>query len=318
MSTVSGADDDANGGTDVRATSVVGSLNADITLRTLTLPVPGETVLASSRSLTFGGKGGNQAIAAATLGGSVDLVGAVGDDDEGRGYVEELVARGVRHDGVLVQPNERTGVAVVVVGADAENFIIVDAGANATLSPDWVREQLTRRPPGILLGQLEVPIDSLEAAAAAIDDTCTFILNPAPMAPEPARLARLLARADILTPNRKELGQLAGRPEPTTADEVDRCVEALSFAGAIIVTLGRDGAAVYQPGKTRRDHPAPAVEAVDTSGAGDAFCGALAVALSRGADLDDAAGWAVEVASRATCFAGAQVRPDVAVGTPAW
>jgi len=298
--------------------TVVGSLNVDITLRTLTLPVPGETVLASGRSSAFGGKGGNQAIAASALGGNVDLVGAVGADDEGRGYVQELMVRGVRHDGVLVQPDARTGVGVIVVDADAENFIIVDAGANATLRPDWVRQQVTKRPPGILLGQLEVPIDSLEAAAAAIDDTCTFILNPAPMALDPGRLAHLLARADILTPNRKELGQLAGRPEPTTGDEVDRCVEALSFDGTVIVTLGRDGAAVYQPGQARRNHRAPTVEALDTSGAGDAFCGALGVALSRGADLNDATGWAVEIASRATCFAGAQLRPDIVVGTPVW
>jgi ribokinase len=252
----------------------------------------------------------NEGVAIASLGGMGELLGAVGRDVDGELYLDNLRSRGVDVPGVAVLDGVETGVAIVLVDGTGENVIIVDAGANGALDPGFVREHVRSRRAAVTLAQLEVPVAALEAAAAALPAEETLILNPAPMLPDPTALATLLARTDVLVPNRKELGQLAGRDEPRTLDDVDACIAHVDFKGAVVVTLGRDGAAVYEPGICRRHHAAPAVESVDTSGAGDAFCGALALALSRGATLDDAARWAVQVASRSTLCAGAQMPVD--------
>ncbi|MEV0809708.1 ribokinase [Micromonospora sp. NPDC050200] len=291
---------------------VIGSLNVDLTLRVATLPVPGETILTSGRAQAFGGKGGNQAVAVATLGGDVELIGVVGGDADGRRYLDNLRQRRVQVSGVEVKGAAETGVAIVLVDKTGENLIAVHPGANAALDPGWVRDQVRERHASVTIAQLEVPVEALEAAATALPTSETFVLNPAPMVATPTVLAGLLSRADILVPNRKELGQLAGLSEPTSLIEVDRCVERLAFTGTIVVTLGGEGAVVYEPDQPRRHHPAPTVKPVDTSGAGDAFCGALAVALAHGSGLDEAVAWSVEVASRSTLVAGAQLPPDFA------
>jgi len=289
---------------------VVGSLNVDVTLQVGRLPGAGETILARGRALAFGGKGGNQAVAIATLGGQVDFIGAVGDDADGTRYLDHLRSRGVHVDGTEVVRGAETGTAVILVDDTGENVIVVDPGANAVLDADRVAEQLRGRSAGVTMAQLEVPVAALESAAATLPADETLILNPAPMPPDPASLAAVLARTDVLVPNRSELGQLAGREEPRRLDDVDACIELIDFKGAVVVTLGADGAVVYEPGSPRQHQPAPRVDPVDTSGAGDAFCGALALALSRGYGLDRATRWAVDVASLSTTLAGAQLPAD--------
>lgn len=299
---------------------VIGSLNLDVTMRVASLPGPGETVLTRSRAHAFGGKGGNQAVAIATLGGSVEFVGAVGDDADGARYLENLRSRGVEVSGVDVLTSSETGAAMILVDDRGENLIVVHPGANAAVDPSRVYRHVRERSAAVTVAQLEVPVAAVEAAAAALSEEETLLLNPAPMLSDPSTLARVLARTDVLVPNRSELGQLAGLTEPRSLDEVDACIERIDFDGAVVVTLGEQGAVVYEPSHPRRHHPAPSIRPVDTSGAGDAFCGALALALSRESTLDEAVAWAVEVASRSTLLAGAQLpvefaAPDVPVGS---
>ena len=287
---------------------VVGSLNVDTSLRVATLPGAGETVLADRRTLAPGGKGANQAVAAAAQGSAVTLVAAVGDDDGGRSSLERLRAWGVEVSSVQLLRDVATGTAVVLVAEDGENLIVVDPAANAMLDEQWVRDQVTRATPDVVVAQLEVPVPCVLAAA----ETSTagyFILNPAPMPSDAGRLAPLLTHVDVLVPNRPELARLVGGDLPATQDAVDRCARELGFAGTLVVTLGSQGAAVYGPHGHRRlaSVPAARVEAVDTTGAGDAFCGVLADRLARGLDIVEAVTEATRVAAFSTTVHGAQV-----------
>ncbi|EWT04764.1 ribokinase [Intrasporangium chromatireducens Q5-1] len=286
--------------------SVVGSLNVDLGYRVRTLPVPGETVLAGDRSRAFGGKGGNQAVTVAVLGADVGFVGAVGADDAGESYLSHLRRHGVDVSGVAVVPHVDTGTAIILVDDSGENLIVVDPGANSAVEPGWVEEHVRAAEPAVVLAQLEVPVPVLESMAASLAADVTFVLNPAPMQADPDDLAKLLQRVDVLVPNRKELGQLARTAEPETLAEVQRCLGALSFDGTVVVTLGADGAVVREVGGEPTHHPALSVDPVDTTGAGDAFCGALAVGIAAGRELSDAVRRAIEVAGRSTLHRGAQ------------
>ncbi|MEO5743620.1 MAG: ribokinase [Terracoccus sp.] len=286
---------------------VVGSLNVDLSYRVTPLPVPGETVLARDRAMSFGGKGGNQAVAAAALGGDVCFIGAVGTDEAGQAYLEHLRVAGVDVGGVAQHAEVDTGTAMIFVDDAGENLIVVDPGANSLLDAAWVEPHVRRRTLSVVLLQLEVPLTALEAAAAALPDGTVLVLNPAPMPPDAGGLRRLLDRVDVLVPNRTELGQLVGRSEPRTMLEVRECLSALDFAGAVIVTLGADGAILVEPGTEPVHRPALRLEPVDTTGAGDAFCGALAFGLSEGHPLADAVARAVQVAGESTLFRGAQL-----------
>lgn len=287
--------------------SVVGSLNVDISYRVAVMPVPGETVMASDRARSFGGKGGNQAVAAAALGGRVGFVGAVGHDEPGRLYLEHLRGLGVDVVGVEQVEHADTGTATILVDDTGENLIVVEPGANASLGPDWVGRHVREAGPDVVLAQLEVPVEALEAAASALPDAAVLVLNPAPMPAHGRGLETLLDRVNVLVPNRKELGQLAGRDEPRTNDEVRECLESLTFEGAVVVTLGAEGAIVSEPGSKLHHVPALVVDPVDTTGAGDAFCGALAHGIAEGRQLGESVRRAVEVAGRSTLHRGAQV-----------
>jgi ribokinase len=291
---------------------VVGSLNVDTTLRVTTLPGPGQTTLAASRAVSRGGKGANQAVAARRQGSEVTLVAAVGDDSEGRASLDDLRARGIDVSAVQLLPGAPTGTAVVLVADDGENLIVVDPGANAALGEDWVRERVALADPGVVVAQLEVPLTCVRAAAEAFTGRC-FILNPAPMPSTRADLDALLGQVDVLVPNRPELAQLAGADLPVTLDEVDLCARQLGFAGNLVVTLGSEGAAVYGAGGRRRlaHLPAAAVEVVDTTGAGDAFCGVLADRLARGVAVIEAVEQATRVAGLSTTGRGAQLPPTL-------
>ncbi|NNF10639.1 MAG: ribokinase [Acidimicrobiia bacterium] len=279
---------------------VVGSLNLDTTARVGRLPTPGETVLGTGHSTDTGGKGANQAVAAARLGRRVAMIGRVGDDDNGRRIAEVLNAEGIDVDGVTVDDTAPTGLAFITVDVDGENMIVVSPGANATLTAnDLVRSAGLIGSASVVLLQLEIPLEVVHHAAGLA--TGTVILNPAPAADLPAGLLEDVA---VLVPNRTELAALVGSAPASTIPEVAAQVDLLPV-GAGVVTLGADGALVRSGGTTTHV-PAPAVHAVDATAAGDAFCAALADALSTGADLEQATEWAVRVGAVTATVRGAQ------------
>jgi ribokinase len=287
---------------------VVGSVNVDTTLRVATLPGAGQTVLARGRTTSHGGKGANQAVAAASQGGTVHMVAAVGNDDPGRSSVDRLAARGVEIGSVRILDEAPTGSAIVLVADDSENLIVVDQGANRALDGPWVSEHVAKAAPDVVLAQLEIPITSVLAAAQAWNPRY-FVLNPAPMPADVASLQPLLEHVDVLVPNRPELAEMVGQQHAETPEDIDRCAERLAFPGTLVVTLGRQGALVYGPyGRERLAHvPAAHVEAVDTTGAGDAFCGVMADRLARRSTVVDAVKAATRFAGLSTTVHGAQV-----------
>lgn len=281
--------------------TVIGSANRDTVVRVPRIPAPGETVLGSDVGSYRGGKGANQALAAARLGGSVSLIGRVGADADGTSYLRALVAEGVDVDGVSVDIDAPTGQAFIFLADDAENAIAVFPGANGRLSAENVAEAGdVLEQSSVTLAQLEVPLDAVKAAAQL--GKGTFVLNPAPA----QRLGYgLLSKVDVIVPNRSELAFLVGAREVTDVDAVVGQARRLRGPGAVVVTLGGDGA-VLVTADGELHVPSPAVEAVDTTGAGDAFCGALADALARGTALADAVRWAVAAGAAAVTKVGAQ------------
>lgn len=281
---------------------VVGSLNLDVVVRVAHHPKPGETVLADDRFDTPGGKGANQAVAAARLGRRVAMVGLVGDDAAGAQLRQALEDAGVDHRGVGVDPGAPTGTAFITVSDDGENAIVVVPGANSCLTAEHVRawtDVVTGA--AVCLLQLEVGDDAVTAAAEAADGL--VILNPAPARRLPPEL---LARVDLLVPNQSELAVMAGVEEVPTGSRGAAQLACILPVDRVVVTLGADGALVVDHG-TVTHMPAPAVQAVDTTAAGDAFCGALADALAGGRNLVDATRWAVRAGACAVRRPGAQV-----------
>jgi ribokinase len=279
---------------------VVGSLNLDLVVRVDRLPGPGETVSGTDVFRNPGGKGANQAVAAARLGRGVAMVGCVGDDAAGRELLASLEADTVDTSHVRVVGGVPSGAAFITVREDGENHIVLSPGANARLSPEDVAAAgaVLRAAPVTLL-QLEVPPGAVAAAVAAAGGT--VVLNPAPVRALPDEL---LGEVDVLVPNRVELAQLAGAPVPAAVEEAAGLAGRLP-ARAVVVTLGADGALVVERGGASHV-PAVPVRAVDTTAAGDAFCGGLADALAGGAGLQDATRWAVRVAAAACTREGAQ------------
>jgi ribokinase len=274
---------------------VIGSVNVDLVVRLPRLPRPGETAGGGVFAVHPGGKGGNQAVAAARLGADVSIVAALGSDDYGRDARADLEREGVGTGFVVTVPGA-TGVAVVLVDETAENLIAVAPGANAALSPDAVAAALTGLPdgPAVLLAGLEVPLACVEAAAAvAADRGWTVVVNPAPAVPLPETL---LGRVDVLTPNEGELAVLTDGGAAALLD---------AGVGAVVVTRGAAGAVVHDRAG-ELVVPAPPVEAVDATGAGDCLSGALAWALGSGLALPEAVGLAVTAASLSTRAAGAR------------
>ncbi|MCU1491900.1 MAG: rbsK [Acidimicrobiaceae bacterium] len=283
---------------------VVGSLNADLTVALDHLPSAGETVIALSPArFGFGGKGGNQAAAAAALGGRVAMVARVGDDEAGAKMRSDLAERGVDTRLVRTTRGLPTGSAQINVDRGGDNTIVVDPGANGALSPEDVRDPVVVSA-SVVVVQLEIPLDAVAAAVSAANGL--VLLNPAPAQTLPDEV---LGRIDLLVPNRTELGLLAGSAPPDNLDETAELVGALPHEFDVVVTLGPLGALVVERsgGPRAATHVrAPRVDAIDATGAGDTFCGALAVALGEGWDLIAAARLAVAAASLSVTGHGAR------------
>ena len=270
---------------------VVGSVNIDLVIMVRALPAQGETVIGGRFAQHHGGKGGNQAVAAARLGARTSFVGAVGDDDFGRGARSALEAEGIDVTELRTVSDAATGVAFILVDEHGENSIAVAGGANAALTADQVSASLRRlaaRPGDVVLVGHEIPTAAAGAALRAGRDAgATTILNPAPAT---GLDAPTVVMADIVTPNEGELATLRA-----AGIEADR----------LLVSLGGDGATLRTPGgETHID--APRVEVVDTVGAGDTLNGALAAALAAGDSLEHAARRAVAAASLAVTRSGAR------------
>jgi ribokinase len=280
---------------------VVGSVNVDLLVSVPRHPEAGETVLGGDAAHSPGGKGANQAVAAARLDQRVALVARVGDDTYGSALRAGLDAEGVDTAAVRTTMDVPSGLALITVDGQGENRIVVSPGANAHLTTDDVVASAELLASAVVtMVQLEVPH---AAVVVAVEQAKGMVmLNPAPAATLPENV---LDRIDVLVPNRVELAVLAGESVPATVDEVAELARELPARAGVVVTLGKDGALVVADGDVAHV-PAMPVEVTDTTGAGDAFCGALADALARGSALRAAAEWAVRAAGIATTAAGAQ------------
>lgn len=287
--------------------AVVGSLNLDLVVPVPRHPRPGETVLGGDLVEHPGGKGGNQAVAAARLGGRgrVAMVGRVGADAAGERLRAALAAEGVDVSRVRSAEGRPSGRALVAVDErTGENTIIVSPGANAALLPqDVAAEGALLRDAVVTVLQQEVPADTVEAAARLAGGT--VLLNPAPARPLTEHLRDgLLPMVDVLVPNRGELGVLVGEELPDLHAVAD-AARRLRGPAAVVVTLGADGALLCEDGAVLLVPPHP-VRPVDTTAAGDAFCGALAVCLAERLPLHEAVRLANTAAALATTRPGAQ------------
>jgi len=290
---------------------VAGSLNMDLSVRVGHIPAAGETILGGDLLQSAGGKGANQAYAAAKLakGVGVTMLGCVGRDDFGREMLRNLASTGcdVSHMDKIAGPS---GVALIVVSEEGENAIVVASGANFLYSPERVKHAgVVLDGADTLLLQLEIPLETVKAlATAARARGVRVILDPAPV-PASGLPAELLKLADIITPNETEAMALTGSSDqkitPDVAAHMTRELAAKG-CGAVILKLGSRGCLVYQ-GEQATFIPAPKVEVVDTTAAGDVFNGALAVALSEGLQLTDACLFATRAAALSVTRKGAQL-----------
>lgn len=273
--------------------SVVGSVNRDLIVATDQLPAPGETVFGSGHVEAPGGKGANQAVAASRLGAAVGFVGRIGDDAAGHMLAGAFADEGIDTTYLRVAEQAPSGLAVVTVDSAGENTIVVDPGANGLVGEaDVDRAGSVLDAAAVTLLQLEIPMPAVVAAAAAAGGT--VILNAAPAQPLPQAL---IDQVDVLVVNGLELEALTGSADPSAALGLP--------VAATAVTLGPAGAALVSSGRVSV-FSAPEVEVVDTTGAGDTFCGAVAAGLDAGLGLAAAIPRAVAAGSLATMALGAR------------
>jgi len=289
---------------------VVGSSNTDMVIKASHLPQPGETILGGTFFMSAGGKGANQAVAAARLGGSVLFIAKTGYDIFGKQSIELFEKEGIDVSGVQRDHYQPSGVALITVDEKGENCIVVAPGANATLTRediDEVKEKIENA--ALLLVQLETPLGTVEyVASMAASKKIKFILNPAPA----AKLSdELLSKISIITPNQKETEMLTGI-KVTDQASAKRATGFLHKKGidTVIITMGAMGAFVSHESKYSMI-PGHKVNVVDTTAAGDVFNGALVVALSEGKMMDDAVAFACKAAAISVTRLGAQASaPD--------
>jgi len=283
---------------------VIGSLNADLVVRAARFPAPCETLQGGDLNVIPGGKGANQAVAAARLGAQVAMIGRVGTDNFGALLLENLKQNKVDARGVVRDESAATGTAIIVVAADGQNSIVLSPGANGRVTAADVVGPDAFSEARLLLLQFEIPIETVvHAARAAREKGLRVLLNPAPAKPLPDEL---LANIDLVIPNETELSLLAGMPVldlPTTEQAARRLI-----AGGIpvvIVTLGAQGALLVDRDGAKHI-PTYTVDVVDTTAAGDAFVGGLAIALLKGQSVEKAVQYANACGALAVTKFGAQ------------
>lgn len=283
---------------------VGGEINTDLVGRVARAPEAGETVSGTAFAIFGGGKAANQAVAAARSGAVVTMLGAVGDDDFGRQRLADLRAEGIAVASVVVTGAAASGVALIVVEeTTGQNRITYIPGANLLVGPDDAAAAVAATHPSVVLATLALPEEARRALfAAARAAGARIVLNATP---EPLGAGAHLAETDLLIANEAEAAALVGNPvEAAMAGEAARALRGMGPA-AVAITLGPAGAVVLGDGEPVL-LPAPAVSVVDTTGAGDAFCGAVAARLAAGADVVTAARAGVAAGSLATTRAGAQ------------
>ncbi|MEU9446232.1 ribokinase [Streptomyces sp. NPDC048304] len=281
---------------------VVGSANADLVVAVERRPGPGETVLGSDLAVHPGGKGANQAVAAARLGARTALLARVGDDAHGRMLLDSQRAAGVDTAGVLTG-GAPTGVALITVDPSGDNSIVVSPGANARLTSQDVKAAAgLLRASRVVSAQLEVPLDTVVEVVRGLAPGSRFVLNPSPPRPLPDEV---VAACDPLIVNEHEAKVILG--DTVTGETPEDWARALLARGprSVVVTLGGEGALVATRDATTRIAPVT-VDAVDTTGAGDAFTAALAFGLGAGVGLEAAAAYAARVGALAVTRRGAQ------------
>jgi len=285
--------------------AVVGSSNTDMVINTSKLPVPGETILGGEFFMNAGGKGANQAVAAARLGGKVSFIAKTGDDLFGKQARVLFENENINIDYLVTDPNHPSGVALITVDAKGENCIAVAPGANSYLlnnDIDQAREEILRS--DIILMQLEIPLETVVYVAnIAFDAGRKVILNPAPAL---QITDELLAKLYMITPNETEAELISGIPV-YDKDSAILAARNLYDRGVkvVIITLGSKGALLFT-GKEAKLISSPKVEAVDTTAAGDVFNGAIAVAISEGVELEKAVEFACKAAAISVTRMGAQ------------
>lgn len=284
---------------------VVGSLNMDLIVSAPRIPKPGETIIGHGFHTASGGKGANQAVAAARLGAQVTMVGRVGDDAYGQMQLSNLAADGVDTTFVTVDSETHTGVALITVDDAGENSIVVSSGANWRMSAADVDAAGTAiAEAGMLLLQLETPLEVIERAIEwALRHSVPVVLNPAPARPLPPEL---LAQVAFLIPNESETAILSGQPvsDLESARSAARVLRRMGV-GTVVLTLGGQGAFLFAEGQ--EEHvPAFPVKVVDTTAAGDAFVAGFAVVVGSGRPLREAGRFAAAAGALATTKLGAQ------------
>lgn len=283
---------------------VIGSANTDMVVKAKTLPLPGETLLGGTFFMNAGGKGANQAVAAARLGGNVTLFAKVGNDIFGKQTIEGLQKEKINTEFVFVDEQAPSGTALIMVNEVGENCIVVAPGANANLLPADISILKNLRDAAIILMQLEIPMVTISGVAKiAKANNRKLMLNPAPAQPLDDELLNGLF---LITPNETEAALLTG---VSVTDEATASIAAAVFLNKgvqnVIITLGKHGA-FFQNADLKLKFNAPAVKALDTTAAGDTFSGAIAVALTEGMDWKQAINFAIEAASISVTRMGAQ------------
>lgn len=284
---------------------VVGSSNTDMVVQTERLPHPGETVMGKNFFMNPGGKGANQAVAAARLGGNVTFVARIGDDLFGQQALQQFQREGIITSYISVDPEHPSGIALIGVDANGENSIMVAPGSNGYLDKKAVEHALDTLPPAaIVLMQLEIPIGTAEfVIKKGYEKCCKVILNPAPVSQIDLDILKYLY---AITPNESEAELLTGIKVNDLSD-AEKAAAKLHDLGVsnVIITLGAKGAYIHTD-EVKKVVSAPAVTAIDTTAAGDCFNGALAVALSEGVEIGKATTFACKAASISVTRMGAQ------------
>ena len=284
---------------------VIGSSNTDMVIQSPHLPAPGETILGGVFFMNAGGKGANQAVAAARLGGNVSLIAKVGKDIFGKQAIRLFKNEGIDTSSVLKDSDLPSGIALITVDDKGENCIVVASGANATLSTRNLKKFKEKiQSASIILLQLETPVDTVAyGVTLGAARNVTVVLNPAPACTLPDNL---LEHVSIITPNEREAGMLTGIDvkDITSAEQAARLLQSKGIS-TVIITMGAKGALLLHENRFSMIE-SPKVEALDTTAAGDVFNGALVVALAEEKSMEEAVKFACAAASISVTRLGAQ------------